>query len=65
MSALAKCLLLSAVLLTPLTQFAQPSPASTVDIGGVDVPWRAKPQAVVALLSKNDRYAIVPAEERS
>jgi hypothetical protein len=65
MSALAKHLLLSAVLLTPLTQFAQRPTASTVDIGGIGIPWRAKPEAVVALLSKHDRYAIVPAEERT
>jgi hypothetical protein len=65
MSALAKRLLLSAVLLTPLTQFAQRSAASTVDIGGVDIPWRAKPEAVIALLNKNDRYEIAPVEERT
>ena len=65
MSALAKRLVLSLVLLTPLPQFAQRSTASTVDIGGVNMPWRAKPEAVVALLAKNDRYEIVPAEERT
>jgi hypothetical protein len=65
MSALAKRLLLSAVLLTPLTQFAQRSTASMVDIGGVDIPWRAKPEAVVALLDKSDRYEIAPVEERT
>jgi hypothetical protein len=65
MSALAKLLLLSAVLLTPLPQFAQRSLASTVEIGGVDIPWRARPEAVVALLNKNDRYEIAPVEERT
>jgi hypothetical protein len=65
MSALAKRLLLSAVLLTPLPQFAQRSLAPTVDIGGVDIPWRARPEAVVALLNKNDRYEIAPVEERT
>jgi len=64
MSALAKRLLLSAVLLTPLSQFAQRSLAPTVDIGGVDIPWRARPEAVVALL-KNDRYDIASVQERS
>jgi hypothetical protein len=65
MSALAKRLLLSLVLLTPLSQFAQRSTASTVDVGGVDISWRAKPEAVVALLNKNGRYEITPVEERT
>jgi hypothetical protein len=64
MSALAKCLFLAGVLLTPLLQFAQRSLAPTVEIGGVDIPWRARPEAVVALL-KNDRYDIAPVQERS
>jgi hypothetical protein len=63
--ALAKRLLLTVVLLTPLSQFAQRSTAATVDIGGVAVPWRARPEAVVALLNKNDRYEIAPVEERT
>ena len=65
MSALAKRLILSLVLLTPLSQLAQRSTASTVDIGGVNIPWRAKPEAVIALLNKNDRYEIAPLEERT
>jgi hypothetical protein len=64
MSALAKRLLLSAVLLTPLSQFAQRSLAPTVEIGGVDIAWWTRPEAVVALL-KNDRYDIAPVEERT
>jgi len=65
MSALAKRLLLSAVLLTPLSQFAQRSTASTIDIGGVDIAWWTRPEVVVALLNKNDRYEIAPVEERT
>jgi hypothetical protein len=65
MSAMAKRLLYSLVLLTPLSQFAQRFTGSTVDIGGVDIPWRVKPEAVVALLNENNRYEIVPAEERT
>ena len=65
MSALAKRLLLSVVLLTPLSQFAQRSTASTIEIGGVDVSWWAKPEAVIALLNKYDRYEIAPVEERT
>ena len=65
MSALVKRLVLSLVLLTPLSQFAQRSSASTVDIGGVDIAWWTKPEAVVALLNKYDRYEIAPVEERT
>jgi hypothetical protein len=60
MSALAKRLLFAVVLLAPLSQFAQRSSVSTVDIGGVNIPWRSQPEAVVALLNKYDRYEIAP-----
>ena len=65
MSALVKRLLLSVVLLTPLSQFAQRSLAPTVEIGGENIPWRTRPEAVVALLNKNAHYEIAPVEERT
>jgi hypothetical protein len=65
MSALVKRLVISLVLLTPLSQFAQRSTASTIDIGGVDIAWWTRPEAVVTLLNEYDRYEIAPVEERT